>query len=74
MTTAIRAPYRTVDLLVLHLLVLRIDPTQKCAVVENQMLGDTHVKILRTGQEAPERVRNEDVMLLSASQTGETHD
>lgn len=64
MTTAIRAPYRTVDLLV-----LRIDPTQKCAVVENQMLGDTHVKILRT-----ERVRNEDVMPLSASQTGETHD
>lgn len=69
MITAIRAPYRTVDLLV-----LRIDPTQKCPVQENQIPGDTHVKIWRTGQAAPEIIRNEDVILLSASQTGKQHD
>lgn len=69
MTTTTRALYSTVDLLV-----LRIDPTQKCAVVENQMPGDTHVKILASGKSVAERVRNEDVMLLSACQTGEQHD
>lgn len=55
-----RAPYCTVDMLV-----LRVDPSQVCSVVENQQAGDTHVMIWRSGQPAPERVRNEDVMLLS---------
>lgn len=60
MTTTTRAPYTTVDLLV-----LRIDHTQTCSVVENQQDGDTHVKVLRSGQAAYELIRNEDVILLS---------
>lgn len=55
-----RAPYSTVDLLA-----LRIAPEQICAVVENQQMGDTHVKVLRAGQTTPELIRNEDLILLS---------
>lgn len=61
--TTMRAPYRTVDILVLC-----IDQTQICSVVEDQIPEDTHVKILRSGQKAPELVRNEDVMLLNQRQ------
>lgn len=51
--TTTRAPYSTVDLLV-----LRIDPSQICSVVENQRPEDTHVKVRRAGQPADERVRS----------------
>ena len=59
MTTATRALYSTVDVLVL----VRA-PEQTCSVVENQQKGATHVKVWRSGQAAPEYIRNEDVMPL----------
>lgn len=63
-TTTTRAPFSTVDLLV-----LRIDATQTCSVVENQWPGDTHVKIWRINRPAPELIRNEDVMPLGSRET-----
>ena len=57
---ATRALFTTVDILV-----LRIDHTQTCSVVENQQDGASHVKVLRIGRTEAEYIRNEDVMLLS---------
>lgn len=60
-----KALYRTVDLLA-----LRLDPKQTCSVVEDQREGETHVHVWRTGQPAPERIREEDLMVYGGKPDG----